>query len=121
MTFKDGIQCPVSFIELSSLQGSCAHVLPPSYSYSCQSAISHYNTTLLSWATDMLCQRLPLSPLPIPPEMRAPFMSVMVLPDCLGSPTPENELDLMERLFHKYNVQTTMCLVDKRLCCRSDV
>lgn len=83
-----------------------------------QSAISSYNTALLSWATDMLCQRLSLSPLPIPAEMCAPFMSVMLLPDCLGPATPENEKDLMERLFHKYNVQTVFCVIDKRLCLR---
>lgn len=84
-----------------------------------QSAISSYNTSLLSWATDMLCQRLSLSPLPIPPEMCAPFMSVMILPNCLGPPTPENEEELRHRLFQKYNVQTNICVVDKQLCLRS--
>lgn len=51
--------------------------------------------------------------------MCAPFMSVMILPDCLGPPTPEKEEELRHRLFHNYNVQTNICVVEKRLCLRS--
>ena len=66
----------------------------------------------------MLCKRLSLSPLPIPPDMKAPFMSVMILPQCLGPATSENELTVMNRLFTEYNVQTVIACVDNRLCCR---
>ena len=83
-----------------------------------QEAVTEYNTSLISWATDMLCEHLSLSPLPVPPEMRAPFMSLVVLPSCLGPATPDNELRLVEKIFHKYGVQTVICVVDGRLCCR---
>ena len=83
-----------------------------------QKAVTEYNTSLVSWATDMLCQRLSISPLPVPPEMKAPFMSLVVLPPSLGSPTPENEKRLMDKIFSDYGVQTVVCVVDRRLCCR---
>ena len=82
--------------------------------------MTEYNCSLLSWATDMLCTRLSLSPLPVPPEMKAPFMSLFLLPPSLGPATTENEQALKEGIFHKYNVQTNICVVDNKLCCRSD-
>lgn len=66
----------------------------------------------------MLCQRLSVPPLPVPPDMKAPFMSLVILPVCLGPATKENEDRLREKLFHDYGVQTNTCVVDGRLCCR---
>ena len=83
-----------------------------------QPAVSSYNQTLISWATEMLCSRWGEYRLPIPLDMRSPYLSLIHLPDCLGPPTVERKEELQELLFRKYKVMTVVDVVDGEMWCR---
>ena len=83
-----------------------------------QPAISSYNCGLLAWATELLCQRWGTDPLPIPADMKAPFLSLVRLPECLGPPTRERKYEIEGHIFYKYDMQTVVALVDGQMWCR---
>ena len=72
----------------------------------------------MDWATSLLCQRWGEKPLPIPASMRAPFLSLVSLPECLGPATTQRRVELVKQLHTQFNVQTCVDIVDGRLWCR---
>ncbi len=86
-----------------------------------QPAVSAYNQRLLGWATELLCQRWGVKPLPIPVDMQSPFLSVvgpLNVPPSIAEPTVRGKEGLMERLALEYNVCAVVDVIDGQLWCR---
>ena len=83
-----------------------------------QEAISSYNRELSIWASDMLCKRWNVEPLPIAPELRSPFLAVVGMPNCFGPPTVEVKMEIVRQLAANFNVIAVVDIVDGKLWCR---
>lgn len=81
-------------------------------------AISSYNRELSVWASEMLCKRWNVEPLPIAPELRSPFLAVVGMPKCFGPPTAEVKTEIVRELSANFNVITVVDIVDGKLWCR---
>ncbi|KAL5477196.1 hypothetical protein EMCRGX_G023951 [Ephydatia muelleri] len=78
-------------------------------------AISSYNRELSIWASDMLCKRWNVEPLPIAPELRSPFLAIVGLPKCFGPPTTEVRRGIARELLASFNVSTVVGIFDEKL------
>ena len=78
-----------------------------------------YNTSLVSWAADMVSERWSQPKLPIPHDMEVPFMRMVRLPESLQGPaTNEYIRKLVVSLFMQYKVTSCVDAVAGELWCR---
>ncbi|XP_033122057.1 probable L-cysteine desulfhydrase, chloroplastic [Anneissia japonica] len=82
-------------------------------------AVTKYNSSLLSWATDMLCKAWNTSLLPIPDSMQAPFMVLIKMPDIENVPlTPEGSTSIAASVYKQHNLHIACTRVDGRFWLR---
>ncbi|XP_077987113.1 uncharacterized protein LOC144441416 [Glandiceps talaboti] len=89
--------------------------------------ISKYNKDLLQWAMNMLVQEWKTESLPIPDDMRAPFMGLVALPATskktfLTTAAEGASLDhLIKAIYEKSKVVCVILNIQDRLWCRISV
>ena len=78
-----------------------------------------YNTSLVSWAADMVSERWSQPKLPMPRDIEVPFMRMVRIPETLQKPaTNEHTRKLVVSLFMRYKVTSYVDVVAGELWCR---
>ncbi|XP_070581835.1 uncharacterized protein [Ptychodera flava] len=85
--------------------------------------VSQYNREMIEWAMEMLAEAWQTECLPIPGDMRAPFMGMVALPEgcIINVPTtvPRDYTDKLKVEIHnKYKISIVLGYIQDRFWCR---